>query len=502
VLRVVNTGKRDSAPAVTAGVVLFLGGVAAIPAAVVDIGVGGGHPIALALASVTLMLIGFPLALYFGIPMRLTTEELYGSLVVGALAMLAAGAAVMLATGAVTGVINAIVEATAGVSTTAASVIDDPSDLSRGEQLFRAMLQWGSGVVSLVAIVRVLPRLGIGGLEAGGGVATRAASRLSPTTGGNLRRLGLLYGVFTGLTAVAYLAAGMPAFDALNHGLTVASTGGWSTRAGSIGAFDSAAIEWVSIAAMFCAGVSLPFVFQILRTGRVRLLWTGIEFRVYMAVAAGAWVALTLLGDDRSLEGIRSAGFAATSAVSTTGLVASNPSEFGGQGAALLITVAAVGGMAASLTGGLRLARILVVFSVMKRELSRQLHPHLVKRVWVGRSTVGEGVVSRILGEVMLNIIVAAVGYLALAFYGEKVFSAIGSTLSLLATAGPAYGSVDPETTLTALEPTGRIVAAMLMLFGRISVLPVLAAIAVVTKPVRAWMRRSRSRILRPVLGR
>lgn len=491
VIKIVQAGRRESGPAVTAGVVLSCGGFAVVPAALIDVGAGGGHPVALALAAFGLFAVGIPLASYFSLPRRMSTEELYGSLVTGAIAMLAAGAAVHLATGAVDGIIDAVVESAAGVSTTAASVIADPAELSRGEQLFRAMLQWGSGAVSLVAVVRVLPRLGIGGLDASGGVATRAASRMSPTVGGNLRRLTAIYLVFTLAIGVAYAAAGMPVFDAINHGLTVASTGGWSTRAGSIAAFDSAAIEWVSVVAMFVAGVSLPFVFQLLRTGDVGLLWRAAEFRTYVAVCAAAWLLLIGWGDDWSTSGVRLAGFAAASAVSTTGLVGADPNSFGGPGVVLLVTLCAVGGMAASLTGGLRLARILVVINAMRRELKRQLHPRSVLQVWVGRSTVSDEVVGRILGEVMLNVLVAVTGYLALAVYGDDVFSAIGSTLSLLATAGPAYGAELSESTLQALPPGGRLVAAALMLLGRVSVLPVLAALAVVTKSNRLRARRA-----------
>lgn len=490
-----HSGRRESAPVVTAGAVLALGGVAVFPAALVDIGVGGGHPLALALASLTLIAIGTPLVFFFAVPRRLSTEELYGSLVVGAAAMLLAGAGVHVATGAVDGWFDAFVESTAGVSTTAASVIVDPAELSRGEQLFRALLQWGSGAVGLMAIVRVLPRLGIGGLEADGGVATRAASRLSPTMGGNLRRLAALYVLFTAAVGIGYIAAGMPLFDAVNHALTVASTGGWSTRAGSIGAFDSAAIEWVSIGAMAFAGVSLPFVFQLVRTGETAMLWRAIEFRAYVFLILTAWIALYVSADEWSIGGVRAAGFAATSAISTTGLLADDPALFGGGGVALLVTLAAIGGMAASLTGGLRLARILVVVNVMRRELRRQLHQKSVLQVWVGRSTVSDEVVARILGEVLLNIMVAAAGYFALALFGDDVFSAIGATLSFLSTAGPAYGSVDPASALTALDAGGRFAAAIMMLLGRVSVLPVLAALAVVSKSGRSSVRRVASSV-------
>ncbi|MEZ5283063.1 MAG: potassium transporter TrkG [Acidimicrobiales bacterium] len=492
-----RSGRIDSAPILTMGVVLALGGFAVLPAALLDVVTDGGHELSLAAAALLLIAFGAPLVWLFRLPSRMSTQGLFSSLVAGALAMMVAGAVVHLATGAVDTVVDAFSEGAAGVSTTSASVIVDPSQLSRGEQLFRAMLQWGSGVMSLAAIVKVFPRLGIGGLEAGGGVATRAAARLSPTTGGNVRRLTALYALFTGLVAAAYAFAGMGTLDSVMHGLTVASTGGWSTRAGSIGAFDSAGIEWVSVAAMFVAGISLPFGFKVLRTGRLDLLLTAWEFRAYSLISLGSTLGLVAWSGDWSTYGVRQGALAATSAISTTGLWSANPNTFNDPGVVLLITLVAVGGMSASLTGGIRISRILVVFGVMRREITRQLHDNSVKMVRVGRSTVGDAVVGRIIGEIALNALVASIGYLALAMFGDDVFSAIGAAVSLLATAGPAYGSPDPSTTLTAINDGGHWVAIALMMLGRISILPVLGVLAVASKPIRRLARRSRFTLVR-----
>ncbi|MGF1505572.1 MAG: potassium transporter TrkG, partial [Anaerolineae bacterium] len=56
---------------------------------------------------------------------------------------------------------------------------------------------------------------------------------------------------------IALAIAGMPLFDALNHGLTAVSTGGFSTRAESIGYYDSVAIEGVIIEMMWLGATKL-----------------------------------------------------------------------------------------------------------------------------------------------------------------------------------------------------------------------------------------------------
>ena len=501
-VRLTRIGAVESAPGTTIGVVLGAGGLSLIPAALVDALMADGHEVALLSSSGVLLVTGAVLLLRFRMPRRLSTDQLYKSLVSAAAAMVVAGAVMHLATGAIDSIDGAIIEATAGVSTTAASLIARPEDLSRGEQLFRGFLQWGGGAGAIVAIVRVFPRLGLGGLDAEGGVATRAASRLSPTVGGNLRRLGAVYASFTAVIAMAFFAAGMPAFDAAIHALTTASTGGWGTRAGSIGGFDSAAIEWLAAGAMFGAGISLPYTFQVLRTRRFDLLWRSVELKVYVGLTALSWVLLVVWSGDLSVTGVRRAWFAVTSAMSTTGLLAGGTAVFDEAGTALLVMLVIVGGMAASLTGGIRIARALVLIGVIRRELVRQVHASAIRTIHVGSSSVGDAAVGRMVGEVVLNLLVVGIGFAALSTAGIDIRSAMATAASMLATAGPAYGSADQGLALLELDTVGRVSAALLMFLGQISVLPVLAIMASVTEPARRYAVLHSRRILTPATRR
>lgn len=501
-VRLTRMGSRANAPLTTIGVVLAAGGLSLLPASALDVATGGGHEVALAIAGMGLIGTGLGMLALFRMPRRLSTDQLYLTLVSAAAAMVVAGAVVHLATGTLDRLDHALVEATAGMSTTAASLVERPEDLTRGEQLFRGLMQWGGGGGAIVAVVRVLPRLGLGGLEAEGGVATRAASRLSPTVGGNLRRLGGVYVALTALIACAFALAGMPALDAVMHALTTASTGGWSTRTGSIGAFDSAAIEWLAAVAMFGAGLSFPFVFQILRTRRVDLLLKSVELKVYVAVTLVAWCLLVVWGGEWSETAIRRALFAVTSAISTTGLLAGPTTAFDEAGTALLVILVVTGGMAASMTGGIRIARALVLIAVMRREIIRQAHAASVRMIHIGQSNLGDAAVGRMAGEVVLNLFVVAAGLAALSTAGVDIRAAMGTAASMLATAGPAYGSADPSAALLELDALGTGYAAALMFLGHVSVLPVLAVVAAATRPLRRRWHETARRVITPAARR
>ena len=81
-----RSGRIDSAPILTMGVVLALGGFAVLPAALLDVVTDGGHELSLAGAALLLIAFGAPLVWLFRLPSRMSTQGLFSSLVAGALA--------------------------------------------------------------------------------------------------------------------------------------------------------------------------------------------------------------------------------------------------------------------------------------------------------------------------------------------------------------------------------------------------------------------------------
>lgn len=70
--------------------------------------------------------------------------------------------------------------------------------------------------------------------------------RLTPRLADTARTLWLTYVILGLICTLAYWATGMSFFDALCHGLSTVSLGGFSTRSESIGFYNSHAIELVA----------------------------------------------------------------------------------------------------------------------------------------------------------------------------------------------------------------------------------------------------------------
>lgn len=398
----------------------------------------------------------------------------------------------------------ALFEAVAGVTTTSATTIEDPGELGHGLVLWRAASQWVGAAAVVLLVVVALPQLGIGGLDPGG-VVTRSARRVAPRASAAIRRLGVAYLGLTVAVGVAYAAVGMPTFEAVVHALTTASTGGFSTRAGSLGAFDSMAVEVVAIVGMAAAGTSLPLAWRVVRRGDVGALWSSVEFRMYclvLVVVAGGHLAGNGV-DDGVVTGIRRSVFASTSAISTTGFEIESLAAIDPGSAAILILGMGTGAMAASLSGGFKLVRVMAVYGFVRRELVRQLHPGLRASVRVGRSALSEPMANRMIGSISLSLGLLVGGALVLSAVdpaldsSTAIIDAVSIAVTSLANAGPAEVADASLSWPAGLGVVGRLTAAALMLVGRVEVTPVLVAAGLTSERLTVLApRRPRTRRL------
>ena len=448
---------------------------------------------------------------------RITERQTLTALVLGAFAAVAAVAIAHLATGAVepTALATAFAEAAATVTGTNSTTIpgsgDGKLDLGGGMLALRALGQWLGGAAFIVVLVRVLPHLGVGGLDADGGVATRSARRLAPRSAGTMGRLLLLYGALTVLVAAGYALAGMPVLQSGLHALTTASTGGFSTYADSLRHFDSAAVEWVAIFGMTAGGVSLPLMFLAIRRRDPARFIRSYEFRLYVTLIVLSAVALALLPRDGfdwqdilGADHIRESLFTVVSVMSTTGFESTTSIVDLSTGSqAVLMVLMLVGGMSASMAGGFKVVRLLTFASFIGRELRRAIYPSLAERLRLGRSTIAETTISRINGELLLVGLLIIPAAIVLGASGLDIVGALTYAVSTLSNVGPALSHVDPtlpsaDPALDAVSPTGhltvlnglgRITAGLLMLGGRVSVTAAAVALSVAAYPAVAAVR-------------
>lgn len=485
-----------------AGLALLVCSIGLLISAVVDLTDGGDDALVLCAWGIVLGVGGGGLRLAFVLPSRVRASTALNAVLAGSSVMILASTGAYLLTGTFTRVDDALFESTAGISTTALTVLD-PEAQGHGVLFWRALTQWIGGFSALMVVIAVLPFLGVGGPQPGEAKAPAGASRLlSP----HVRRMAQHYfGLYVGLTVVGaalFAAAGMGRFDAVSYSLTTVSTGGFANHRGSFAYFDSAVIEWFGVGGMAIAGLSVALIWRGLR-GRSGSLLQSTELWVYLLLMGAGSTAVALWtapSGGPTHESVRHAIFSVVSSSSTTGHTVTDWGAWSAGPQVVLLLLMGVGAMAGSLGGGFRVVRGIALVSYIQRELGRQLRPRMVRPVRVGRVPIDEDLVGRMIGYQVLYVIVVGIAAFSLALFGEDLLTSISGAISGLATVGPALGDLSPGSGALRLTSSARMVLLVVLVAGRLEMYPVLnAADALIRWPFVTAARRVRRARAQPM---
>lgn len=378
----------------------------------------------------------------------------------------------MLAPG-IDNVTDAVFEATSGVTTTGASILGSVESLSRPILLWRALSSWLGGMGIVVLVIAVLPLVGHGGMHLYRAEFSGAKSeKLTPRVAETATSLWSVYVALTGALVLLLAVAGMDPFDAVAHAFATLATGGFSTRTASIGAFNSAAIEYVTTAFMILGGASFILHYRALRERRPVAALRDHEFRHYLALIGLATLAVAALLYWRlgyaAEESLRTALFQVSSITTTTGFATDDFELWPPLGQLVLLVLMFTGGCTGSTASGMKVSRILLLFKVVSREFKRMVERHGVFAVRLGGRVVPESTIQSLLNLVYLAFMVNFVSCLLLAAVGVDVFTAISAVAASMFNIGPALGGVGPTDNYAALPTLAKWVLSFDMIAGRL----------------------------------
>jgi trk system potassium uptake protein TrkH len=262
--------------------------------------------------------------------------------------------------------LDAVFESMSGFTGTGLTMAAVEEQLPRSLHWWRSLIEWVGGVGVIVLTVAILRRSG------GGGSYTlyESEARSEKIHPSIVTTVLEIWKIFVGLTLgsiVLFLLAGMPLWDAINHGMTGIATGGFSVHADSIGHYDSAVIEYATVPIMVAGSIAFP-VHYLLFKGELRNFYEDLQTRwVFIWFAIGSFTLTVILyanGQYSSLEEtFRVSLFQFVSATSNTGFgsaaIGGGTERVWSAGATLLACVGMLtGGAAGSTTSGLKLIRV------------------------------------------------------------------------------------------------------------------------------------------------
>ena len=378
-------------------------------------------------------------------------------------------------------VVDALFESASGFTTTGASILIDVEGQPPALLLWRSLTQWLGGMGIIVLGIAILPKLAVGGMQLLGAEAPGpVAEKLTPRIAQTAKALWGIYALLTGLEAGALVLLGMGPLDAFNHAFATMATGGFSTRAASVGHYP-AAIQLVVTLFMVLAGVNFALHFKLLRGKPLQVLRDP-ELRLYLFILATA--ALFLAGDllwtGRALDGaeaLRLGAFQSVSIVTTTGFATADFDAWPTFSRALLFALMFVGGCAGSTGGSVKVVRAMIVVKKLVVDLKRLVQPNAVLPVRIGRRAIPEEVVTSVTTFLILFVTLFAAGGLVLAMLGLDLVSAYSASAACLGNIGPGFGLVGPVESYAPLPVTAKLVLVAMMIVGRLELYTVLVTL-------------------------
>lgn len=374
-------------------------------------------------------------------------------------------------------VVDAMFEASAGLTTTGISMVAEPSVLPQSVLFWRSFMQWigGLGILTFfIAVVR----------ESGGASRRLFSAEAHKTDSGSIRpsltksvaALWKVYGFMTAVIIATFIAFRVSVFESLLHGFATISTGGFSTEGASIAAFNSPGLEFFTALFMFIGGVNFVLLHKFLRS-EFSSIWKSSEFRLYVKIFLAVAVVMSFelwTGPMEPAQSVLRGVFQSAAVVSSTGF--STMSFMAFSSAIQLVIVAAmfVGGSLGSTAGGVKVFRLKTMVELMKTRLNAYNLPQTaINEVTIDGEILESSTVRTISVLFFSWVSVVFVStLLTMVVENVSLMAAMSGSVSAASNMGPVFmEGVD----MRALSPFTKILWAVVMLAGRLEMLPMLA---------------------------
>ena len=374
---------------------------------------------------------------------------------------------------------DAFFESMSGLTTTGATVLSQLDDLPKSILFYRQQLQWLGGMGIIVLAVAVLPLLGVGGMELYHAESSGIAKdRLTPKLRNTAIALWKIYVSLTILCAIGYFFSGMSIFDAISHSFSTVAIGGFSTHDGSIGYFNSPAIEMIAMFFMFLAGINFSLHFVAWNNRSLVDYIKDSEFKTYsMVLICSTIIVIAALSFnsqyESSSETLRHSLFQTISIATTTGFTSQNFSNWPAAIPVFLIMMSFIGACVGSTGGGIKVVRILVMFRLGMKEIHKFIRPNAQVSVKLNKSSINEKALVSVLGFFSLYAISFFLILMLLMFAGLDQVTAYSATAATMNNLGPGLGDVAQN--YGSLGEVAKWILSFSMLIGRLEVLTIIA---------------------------
>lgn len=372
--------------------------------------------------------------------------------------------------------VDALFESVSGFTTTGSTVFEKLENLPRGLLFWRSLSQWLGGMGIIVLSLAILPFLGIGGAQLyQAEVPGLVKDRLTPRIQDTARILWSVYVLFTLVETLLLLLGGLSPYEAISHAFTTMATGGFSTRTASIGAFDSAYIDYVVTFFMFLAGTNFALHYRALK-GDLKVYLQDEEFRFYFMVTLLATLLCLIftLPKYGLISAFRYGTFQVVSIMTTTGYGTADYDAWPQILRLMMVILMCFGGMAGSTGGGVKQVRMLLFFRFIKIQFRKLLHPRAVETLKYQGERVPQEVIQSLFGFLALYLLIFIAASFIVCAQGVDLETGVSAVAATLNNIGPGLAKVGPTQNFAHLSDLSKLVLTFCMLAGRLELFPMM----------------------------
>ncbi len=380
--------------------------------------------------------------------------------------------------GAIPAYIDAFFETVSGFTTTGASILPEVESMAKGLLYWRSFTHWVGGMGVLVFLLAVAP----GANGKGFTMHLLRAESPGPSVGKLVPKMRktavILYSLYILLTVldILFLLAGkMSFFEAVCTAFGTAGTGGFGVKNDSIAGY-SPYLQNVTTVFMLLFGVNFS-CYYLLMLRQFRSVFKDEELRLYFGIVLGsiALIVWNLRGFYGTLEEtIRHASFQVASIITTTGFATTDFDLWPSFSKTILLCLMVVGACAGSTGGGIKAARVLLLFKSLKRNIQQMLHPRKVQMIRNNGAVVDERTITGTNAYLAAYVIILFVSFMVISLDGFSTGTNFSAVLACFNNIGPGLEAVGPVCNYSAFSAMSKLVLILDMLLGRLEIFPIL----------------------------
>lgn len=370
--------------------------------------------------------------------------------------------------------IDAFFESSSGFTTTGATIFKDVEILPFSILFWRSLTHWLGGLGIILLVIIILPSMKVTGYQLFS-LESSLKEKIHPKTKSIGYRILFIYLGLTLVQVVLLDIGEMTFFESVCHSFGTVATGGFSTKNSSMVAYSDYS-QYIVMIFMFLAGVSQVVYYYLVKLN-FRKVSHNEEFWFYIAsvIIAGALAtSILLVNSSYPLEeSFRNGFFTVISIFTTTGFANVDYLLWPGPALILIFLLFFTGASTGSTTGGIKIARHLIVIKNIRSAFIKLSHPNVVSGIKFNGKLISEKINISILSFIILYLFIFVAGTLLVVLTGPDVLTSASAVAASLGNIGPGLGSVGPMHNYVHLPYVTKLILSLLMIVGRIEIMTV-----------------------------